>query len=98
MWNIYMFVDCPLTLFCHLSNCEFKWDALEEEVRQEREARLKQEEEMRKEKEARLLMERRQKVFEAFMKQFNDGNPPVPPCQDINYIHYIQDNTVLFIF
>ena len=80
MWINYMFVDCRLTLFCGLSNGEFKWDALKEEVRQEKKAMLKQEEEMRKEREARLKLEERQKVFEAFMKRFNDGNPPAPPC------------------
>ena len=76
-----------------LSNGKFKWEALKEEVRQEREARLKQEEEIRQEKEARLkqdeeirqeraarlALEKKAKIFEDFMNRFNDGNPPSPP-------------------
>ena len=74
-----MFVECRSTNFSRLSNDEFKWDALKEEVRQEKEVKLKQEEEIRQEKEARLTLEEKTKIFEAFIKWFNDGNPPPPP-------------------
>ncbi|KAJ9548084.1 hypothetical protein OSB04_020627 [Centaurea solstitialis] len=62
------------------SHREEEWDELKEQIRQEKEARLRQEEEIRKEREARLAMEERQKVFEDFMKRFNNGNPPPPLC------------------
>ncbi|KAJ9562235.1 hypothetical protein OSB04_007395 [Centaurea solstitialis] len=57
----------------------YSLNSLKDEIRQEKEARLKQEEEIRQEREERLALEAKVKTFEDFMKRFNDANPHPPP-------------------